>query len=78
MGALLGKYATENVLASGGIEPPERLYVTLYPQLLVKQSDATVIAAIAKSEMSRLIEFIALYRRQFLTPSYGDIVCAPR
>ena len=44
----MGKYATENVLASGGIEPPERLYVTLYPQLLVRQS-IVVMVSIEKS-----------------------------
>ena len=71
----MGKYATENVFASGGIEPPERLYVTLYPQLVATKSDTAVIAAIVSSENNFFITIVLC--RQYLTPSFGDIVYAP-
>jgi hypothetical protein len=45
IGALLGKYATEKVFASGGIDAPDRVYFTVHP--LAITSNSAYIANIA-------------------------------
>jgi hypothetical protein len=41
MGALFGKYATEKVFASGGIEAPDNVYLTVQP-LVAKRIKAHI------------------------------------